>query len=72
MRASLGLATAQICQGLGWHSVHRSSHDILTDILERYLSQVSKTAANISQTCKQFLLIFFIDPLIVKDDDIHF
>lgn len=53
IRASLGLATAQICHGLGWHSVHRSSHDILTDLLERYIKEVSKTAVNISQTCKK-------------------
>jgi len=52
IRASLGAATAQICQGLGWHSVQRSSHDILTDVLERYLNQVSKRAVVISQTCK--------------------
>jgi len=51
IRTSLGLATAQICQGLGWHSVQRSSHDVLTDVLERYLSLVSKRAALVSQTC---------------------
>ena len=52
VRASLGLATAQICQSLGWHSVQRSSHDVLTDVLERYINLVSKRAALISQTCK--------------------
>ena len=58
VRASLSLASAQICQSLGWHSVHRSSHDILTDILERYLKHVSKTAASYSHNCK-YLYSFF-------------
>lgn len=52
VRASLGVATAQICQSLGWHSVQKSSHDVLTDVLERYINLVSKRAALISQTCK--------------------
>ena len=51
-RASLGMATAQICQSLGWHSVHRSSHDILTDVLERYLKNITKKTSSISNHSK--------------------
>jgi len=51
LTASLGLATGQICQSLGWHSIQRSSHDILTDVLERYMKQVAKTTASYCQNC---------------------
>ena len=64
LHAALSLSTAQICQSLGWHSIHRSSHEILIDILERYIKQVSKTAASYCQNCKitQFFVctVFFL------------
>lgn len=61
LHAALSLATAQICQSLGWHSIHRSSHEILIDILERYIKQVSKTAASYCQNCKitQFFVYWY-------------
>ncbi|XP_047127062.1 transcription initiation factor TFIID subunit 3 isoform X1 [Hydra vulgaris] len=48
-RASLSLATAQICHSLGWHSIHQSSHDVLTDVLERYLLFLTQTAVKYCQ-----------------------
>ncbi|GFO07408.1 transcription initiation factor tfiid subunit 3 [Plakobranchus ocellatus] len=37
----LRIAVAQICQNLGWHSAQSSSLEVLTDVLEKYLLQLS-------------------------------
>ncbi|KAI8764249.1 transcription initiation factor TFIID subunit 3 [Biomphalaria glabrata] len=39
-RSLLRISVAQICQNLGWHSAQSSSLEVLTDVLERYLSQL--------------------------------
>ena len=67
-RKSLGAATAQICQSLGWHSIHRSSHDILTEVLERYLKKLATKTTSISNTCK--LVEGFM--VIIADGPQHF
>ncbi|XP_072097019.1 transcription initiation factor TFIID subunit 3 [Mobula birostris] len=40
-RALLRVAVAQICQALGWDSVQLTACDILTDVLNRYMEQLS-------------------------------
>ncbi|KAH9510176.1 hypothetical protein Btru_043652 [Bulinus truncatus] len=42
-RSLLRISVAQICQNLGWHSAQSSSLEVLTDVLERYLSQLGST-----------------------------
>ncbi|XP_052284872.1 transcription initiation factor TFIID subunit 3-like isoform X1 [Dreissena polymorpha] len=42
-RAALQICMAQICQHLGWNSIHSTPLELLTDVLERYLLQVAKT-----------------------------
>ncbi|KAK3602912.1 hypothetical protein CHS0354_039328 [Potamilus streckersoni] len=38
----LRVAVAQICQQLGWNSIHATPLELLTDVLERYLLQVAR------------------------------
>ncbi|GFR73512.1 transcription initiation factor TFIID subunit 3 [Elysia marginata] len=40
----LRIAVAQICQNLGWQSAQSSSLEVLTDVLEKYLFQLSSTS----------------------------
>lgn len=47
----LRVAVAQICQNIGWHSVQSSPIDLLVDILQRYLLELSKTA---HKYCNQY------------------
>ncbi|XP_067861215.1 transcription initiation factor TFIID subunit 3 isoform X2 [Heptranchias perlo] len=41
-RALLRVAVAQICQALGWDSVQVTACDILTDVLNRYIEQLTR------------------------------
>ncbi|RUS86219.1 hypothetical protein EGW08_006014 [Elysia chlorotica] len=40
----LRIAVAQICQNLGWQSAQSSSLEVLTDVLDKYLLQLSVTS----------------------------
>ena len=51
-RGLLRIALAQMCQSLGWHAVHSTPMELLTDILERYLSQLAGTAHRYCNQCK--------------------
>lgn len=42
-RQILRVVVAQICQHLGWHSTHATPLEVLTDVLERYILDVSRT-----------------------------
>lgn len=48
-RACLRIAVAQICQHLGWNSIHNTPLELLTDVLERYLLQLGKTTHRYSE-----------------------
>ncbi|KAI8504256.1 transcription initiation factor TFIID subunit 3 [Branchiostoma belcheri] len=48
-RRLLRVCVAQICQTLGWHAVQTTPCEVLTDILHRYLEQVSRTAHRYSE-----------------------
>ncbi|XP_033647960.1 transcription initiation factor TFIID subunit 3-like [Asterias rubens] len=41
-RSLLKVAVAQLCQGLGWHAVHTTPCDLLTDVLQRYLEHLAR------------------------------
>lgn len=49
---ALRLAVAQICQSMGWDALHKSTHDLLTDVLQRYMQEIAKCAHGYSQLCK--------------------
>lgn len=42
-RQILRVVVAQLCQHLGWHSTHATPLEVLTDVLERYILDVSRT-----------------------------
>lgn len=51
------MAVAQICQSMGWDSVQKSTHDLLTDVLQKYLEEIGKSAYGYSQLCR-FCVLF--------------
>ncbi|GFU29408.1 transcription initiation factor TFIID subunit 3 [Nephila pilipes] len=40
---ALKVVVAQICQNIGWHAVQSSPMDILVDVLQRYVVEISKS-----------------------------
>lgn len=46
---ALQIAVAQICQSMGWDALQKSSHDLLTDVLQKYLEEIAKSAHGYSQ-----------------------
>jgi len=49
---ALRLAVAQICQSMGWDALNKSTHDLLTDVLQRYMLEIAKCSHEYSQLCK--------------------
>lgn len=49
---ALQIAVAQICQSMGWDALQKSSHDLLTDVLQKYLEEIAKSAHGYSQICE--------------------
>lgn len=47
-RHAIRVSVAQICQIIGWTSIHSSPLEILTDILQEYIFNLSKIASNYS------------------------
>ncbi|CAH1393162.1 unnamed protein product [Nezara viridula] len=45
-RHAIRVSVAQICQIIGWTSIHSSPLEILTDILQEYIFNLSKIASN--------------------------
>ncbi|KFM60789.1 hypothetical protein X975_13639, partial [Stegodyphus mimosarum] len=43
VKEALKICVAQICQNIGWHAVQASPMDILVDVLQRYLLEISKS-----------------------------
>ncbi|XP_032227627.2 transcription initiation factor TFIID subunit 3 isoform X2 [Nematostella vectensis] len=41
---ALRVAVAQICQSMGWDSLHKSTHDLLTDVMQKYMEEIAKSA----------------------------
>ena len=59
---ALQTAVAQICQSMGWDALQKSTHDLLTDVLQKYLEEIAKSAHGYSQLCKlkSFRSTFFV------------
>ena len=51
-RQILRVAVAQICQSMGWDALQKSTHDTLTDVMQRYLEEIGKVAYSYTQLCK--------------------
>ena len=49
---ALQTAVAQICQSMGWDGLQKSTQDLLTDVLQKYLEEIAKSAHGYSQLCK--------------------
>ena len=56
-RQVLRVAVAQICQSMGWDALQKSTHDTLTDVMQRYLEEIGKVAYGYTQLCKCSLFI---------------
>ena len=52
---ALQIAVAQICQSMGWDALQKSTHDLLTDVLQKYLEEIAKSAHGYCQLCKVYL-----------------
>ncbi|XP_074644655.1 uncharacterized protein LOC141901360 isoform X2 [Tubulanus polymorphus] len=50
-RKVLQVGIAQICQQLGWNSIQSSALELMTDIIERYLTEIGKST---HRYCEQF------------------
>lgn len=48
---ALKICVAQICQNIGWHAVQASPMDILVDVLQRYVFEISKSVHQYSIQC---------------------
>lgn len=52
-REVLRVAVAQICQSMGWDALQKSTHDTLTDVMQRYLEEIGKVAYGYTQLCNR-------------------
>ncbi|CAB3990082.1 transcription initiation factor TFIID subunit 3 [Paramuricea clavata] len=52
-RQVLRVAVAQICQSMGWDALQKSTHDTLTDVMQRYLEEIGKVAYSYTQLCEK-------------------
>lgn len=43
-KQTLKVVVSQICQTIGWHSIHTTSLEVLIDVLHRYLAELAKTS----------------------------
>lgn len=64
----LKVVVAQVCQIIGWNSIHQSSLEVLVDTLDRFMKELTKQTYRITELCKlslyfpswPFLTISFI------------
>ena len=59
-RSLLRVAIAQICQNLGWNSIHSTPLELLTDVLERYLFQLGKVTHRYAEQCMYMYINNFV------------
>ena len=48
----LKLCVAQICQSIGFHGIYSIPLDVMTDILNRYISEISVLTHRYTEHCK--------------------
>ena len=62
---ALQIAVAQICQSMGWDALQKSTHDLLTEVLQKYLEEIAKSAHGYCQLCKlSYIYISFLYPVL--------
>jgi len=50
-RRNLRSAVAQVCQAIGWNSVHSTPLNILVDVLHNYIVKIGRTSQNYAALC---------------------
>lgn len=48
----LKVVVAQVCQIIGWNSIHQSSLEVLVDTLDRFMQELTKQTYRITELCK--------------------
>lgn len=51
---------AQITQTIGWNSIQTTPLELLTDILHKYLEEITRQTQRYTELCKYFSFSFFI------------
>lgn len=51
-RDVLKVVVAQICQTIGWHSIHSTAIELLTDVLRNYIHELGHTAHRYGEQCE--------------------
>jgi len=51
------VAIAQICQQLGWDAVHSSALELISCIVERYVSDLGQQSHRYSELCKFIVIL---------------
>ena len=59
-RHAIRVSVAQICQLIGWTSIHSSPLEILTDILQEYIIKLAKIAGNYATLCEYSFVLKLI------------
>lgn len=48
----LKVVVAQVCQTIGWNSIHQSSLEVLVDTLDRFMQELTKQTYRITELCE--------------------
>ena len=51
-RDILKVVVAQICQTIGWHAIHSTAIELLTDVLRKYIHELGHTAHRYGEQCE--------------------
>lgn len=58
-RNILKVVVAQICQTIGWHSIHSTPLEFMVDLMQEYIFQIAKSSHQYAQIRKFLYSIFF-------------
>lgn len=64
-RYAIKVSVAQICQIIGWTSIQTSPLEILTDILQEYITGLARLAGRYAMLCKQINLVSFFSEFLL-------
>lgn len=70
-RHAIRVSVAQICQIIGWTSIHSSPLEILTDILQEYIFNLSKIASNYAMLC-EYTSVYNLSSVVYKLNSMFF
>lgn len=51
-RNVLKIVVAQICQTIGWHAIQSTPLELLTDVFQKYIHELGRTAHRYGEQCK--------------------